>query len=189
VGCPLLIAEPPIHESEHIMNADKKAGEGFVNWPQKDGKSLRVPYKDADLPQHLVCMPKDIAKAVCNDPTNCVMALMLRREFGASLVEARVLRTTAHVLIKKYGKLQSIRFDVKGRLLKAIQQFDRSEGGSGFLPGETYTLYPPVPSDVRGARAKSKGKGNGKQTIGINRIAPVHPSRATFCMRPLPIEV
>lgn len=162
----------------------KNKSEGFVYWPQSDGKSLKLPYRDADLPQHLVCTERDIAEAVCNDPTNCVMARMCRREFGPSLVEVRVLRTAIHVVVKKYGKLSVIRFDVKGKLMKAILQFDRSSGASGFQAGQTYTLYPPVASDVRGARTKSRGKsnGNGQRKSGIDRVAPIRPTRARFCM-------
>jgi hypothetical protein len=161
------------------MSAEK----GKIYLPQRVGKRLRIPFEDATESVTLKCTEKDIQNAVCGDPFNCVMARMFRRQFGPMCTEVRTGKTCMHVIMGKGDRMHSMRFDVKGKLRKAIDQFDRSRGGSGFTAGQEYTVHPPTPSDRRNARPgrpwnRKGGKGTQKQLK--ERIAPIRPTRNVF---------
>jgi hypothetical protein len=162
----------------------KKKDVGYVRFRQHDGTRMRIPFQDANREVTLVCTQEDIDLAVCGDPFNCVMARMYQRAFGPTCTEVRVGKTAMHVVMGMGDFIHSMRFNVKGRLKRAIDQFDRSRGASGFRAGEAYTLYPPTPSDRRNARPgrpwnRQGGKGTQKQLI--ERRAPCRPTRNIFC--------
>lgn len=164
-----------------------KLNRGFVSFQQKDGSRLRIPFEDATQEVTLVCTKADIDDAVCGDPFNCVMARMYRRAFGPTCTEVRVGKTCMHVVLGTGARQFSMRFDVKGKLAKAIHQFDISKGASGFTVGEKFTLFPPTPSDRRNARPDrpwNREGGKGKQKQLTERRAPIHPTRDIFCFIP-----
>lgn len=175
-----------------VKKATRGREVGMTYLQQEDGSTKRIPFTDATGDMTLQCKPIDIKEAKCGDPMNCVMARMFRRSFGPMCVEVRVGKTAMHVVSKTpSGELYAVRFAVKGKLKKAIHQFDISKGGSGFVSGEEYTIHPPAPTDRRNGREKREyGAHNGKGAK--NRIletrAPIRPTRSIMCfVQPKPV--
>lgn len=166
------------------VKAPQSKEKGFVYFQQADGTSKYLPFDDARVEVVLKCTQADIKEAVCGDPMNCVMARMFRRAFGKTCTEVRVGKRYMHVVFGEGAIAHSKRYGLKGKVMKAIHQFDISKGGSGFVSGETYILTPPSPTSVRGGRVKGAfGAHNGKGARNrlIENRAPIRPTRNIMC--------
>lgn len=160
---------------------------GYVFFQQADGSTKRIPFRDAHEDVRIKCTHLDIKLAVCGDHFNCVMARMFRREFGKSCTEVRVGKKYMHVVFGKGGIAHSVRYELKGKLKKAIHQFDISKGQSGFVAGESYILCVPSLTNRRNGRVKGVyGPHNGKGARNrlIENRQPVRPTRNIMCFLP-----
>jgi hypothetical protein len=137
----------------------------------------RIPFMDAEADQLIEIRKADIAKAVCKDPTQCVVAQAARRSFGSSIRGVVVGKTVFFIVHKGIdGKHYAIRYNPDSRLKRAIDRFDKTKGqgenGQGVwtLPLGTYILKVPSETNARGGRANRRhlyndgtsGKGQSK---------------------------
>lgn len=178
-------AQKVVKNATKTVNTPGSKETGHVYFQQADGTTKRIPFTDSSGAITLKCAKEDIEGAVCGNPFNCVMARMFQQAFGPLTSEVRVGKKYMHVLQGFGDHVTSIRFAVKGKLKRAIHQFDVSNGASGFKAGDTYTIFPPAPTDKRNGREKGVyGAHNGrgaKNRLNVVAKARMSPTRSIFC--------
>jgi hypothetical protein len=177
-------AKEVVKNATKTVNTPGAKEKGYTYFQQADGSTKRVRFTDATGEVSLECKKADIDKAVCGDPMNCVMARMFIRTFGPLCTEVRVGKKYMHV-VQGTGDMQhAIRFAVKGKLKKAIHEFDVSKGARGFTAVDIYVICPPAPTDKRNGREKGvygAHNGRGAKNRLVENRQPIRPTRNIFC--------
>lgn len=129
----------------------------------------RIPFEDAELPQTLEVLPKDVEGASCSDPRQCVLARAARRNFGKNVEAVIIYRTVAHLVFanpRKKGTYKAKRYAIAKDLQQAVATFDDTKEWT-LRPG-VYHLLPVPPSQSHGARPNRpyNSGGTGQQKRG-----------------------
>jgi hypothetical protein len=124
-----------------------------------------IKVKDAAKPLEIVVMPGDIAKGDSKNPSNCVMAVAIKRQLH--VVDTRVHLSRIYV---RTAPDEWVRYAAPQSMRSEIIAFDR---GGKFVPG-SHTLSAIKPSIKLGRKAKPTKKVQGTHPQRGHRIARRH---------------